>query len=388
MRERHPPPQRRKTKLGVPGKTTREHDMTISRKWLACAVVVASLNRSSTSMAQCPGFPGCLYQPPQFTFTETDGSVTYTDIAGRARTINILIRQPNLPASPLPVVVWSHGGAEGQTNARAALREWSETTARSGYLTVSIAHTPRGAARRTDLCLALGITDPNDCEGFKYLNWDRPNDIKQVLDDLERRNAQGSLQGRIDLNRIAVGGHSAGSGGILSIAGAVRVFNGTFRSFTDPRPVAFLAFSPQGPTSEGFFDTDFHRQDTSWDPLPRPVLVGTGDGDGGCEPPGNCIPGGESPFGRRAGFNRMPAGGKYLLYIHDADAYHGAFALDGDCVAKGVPAAKCQAFSHWLTSAALAFLDAHVRGVNLAHVWLQNEFIRPASNDTVEWLKK
>ena len=359
----------------------------ISTKWLVCVMMVASI-RNSTSMAQCPGFPGCLYQPPQVTFMETEGSVTYTDITGRERTVNILLRQPNVPVSPLPVVVWSHGGAEGQTNARTALKEWSEATARSGYLTASIAHTPREPDRRAELCWALGITDPEQCDGFKYLNWDRPNDIKQVLDELERRNAQGTLQGRIDLNRIAVGGHSAGSGGALSIGGAVRVFNGNLRSFVDSRPVAFLAFSPQGPTSEGFFDTDFHKQDSSWDLLQRPVLVGTGDGDGGCEPPGACIPGGESPFGRRAGFNRMPAGGKYLLYIHDPDAYHGAFGLDRDCEAKGIPAPSCQAFSQWLTSAALAFLDAHVKGTDRAHTWLQNDFIRAASNNRVEWLRK
>jgi len=329
-----------------------------------------------------------LYQRPQFTFTENEFRIAYMDIAGRERTINIMVRQPDISLSPLPVVVWSHGGAEGQTNARTALKEWSELTARSGYLTVSIAHTPRNPGERSDLCNALGIANVADCEVFKYLNWDRPHDIKEVLAELRRQNAQGDFRGRIDLNRIAVGGHSAGSGAALSIAGAVRVFNETLYSFADPQPIAFLAFSPQGPTSEGFFDTDFHKPDTSWDPLHRPVLVGTGDGDGGCDPPGDCMPGGDPPYGRRAGFNRMPEQGKYLFYIHDADAYHGMFGLDADCVAKGVAAIKCQAFSDWLTSAALAFLDAHIRGDNAAYTWLRNGWIRSASNNVVEWLEK
>ena len=81
-----------------------EQTMMISTKWLACALAVASI-ASSTSMAQCPGFPGCLYQPPPVPFVETEDSVTYTDIAGHERTVNILLRQPDVPLSPLPVVV-------------------------------------------------------------------------------------------------------------------------------------------------------------------------------------------------------------------------------------------------------------------------------------------
>ena len=362
--------------------------LLFSRKWILCSAAMTVLAGGSVVRAQCPGFPGCLYRPPQVTFGETDATITYTDVAGRQRPLNITIRQPDIPDGPLPVVVWSHGGAHGQTNSSSALREWSEVTARAGYLTVSIAHTPRDVAERHDLCTAIGITTPEECEVFKYLNWDRPHDIKEVLDELERQNLHGPLRGRIALDRIAVGGHSAGSGGALSIGGAVRVFNGALRSYADNRPVAFLAFSPQGPTSEGFFDTDFHRPDTSWDPLHRAVLIGTGDGDGGCDPPGTCIPGGEPAYARRAGFNRMPDGGKYLLYVHDADAYHGLFGLDSDCTAKGVSAPKCRAFHDWLTSAALAFLDARVKGINTASVWLQNGLIEIASNHVVEWRKK
>ncbi len=347
--------------------------------------LTGAIASAATAATQCPGFPGCLYEPPQLSFSETQGSVAYTDIAGSLRTIQIHIRQPNTMPGPLPVVVWSHGGAEGKTNAADAMREWSEATARSGYLTVSIAHAPRQIAERSRLCSALGIAVPNDCETFKHLNWDRPNDIRRVLDDLTLRNAQGPLRGRLDLSRIALGGHSAGSGGTLSVAGAVRVFNRALHSFADSRPVAFLAFSPQGPSSEGFFDTEFAKPDTSWDALSRPVLIGTGDGDASCDPPGECTPGGETPFGRRTAFERMPGGGKYLLYIHDSDAYHGLFGLDTGCVAKGISAAKCQAFPQWLRSAALAFLDTHVRQRSQAITWLRSGFIRAASNDVVEW---
>jgi hypothetical protein len=142
---------------------------------------------------------------------------------------------------------------------------------------VSIARTLRRGPERTDLCSALGI-DSTGCETFKYLNWDRPNDIRHVLDDLTVRNQHGALREWIDLNR-------------------------TLRSFGDPRPTASLAFSPQGPTSEGFFDSDFLKPDTSWDRIDRPVLIATGDGDGSCDPPARRVPIAiRKPIGRRVRF--------------------------------------------------------------------------------------
>src|SRR5262245_4957660 len=136
--------------------------MTIFKKWLICAAAAASMAGSSIAMAQCAQFPGCLYRPPQLTFSETGLTITYPDIPAVERAIKTIVRQPAIPAGPLPVVSWSHGGAEGHTNARTALREWSELTARSGYLTVSIAHSPRDPGQWSDLCIALGITVPAD----------------------------------------------------------------------------------------------------------------------------------------------------------------------------------------------------------------------------------
>jgi len=168
---------------------------------------------------------GCLYFPAvHYTALSiiTD-TLTYTDAAGLTRTVPIALRIPLTAPVPLPVVIWSHGGATGHTNPLTSMAEWSETTAAAGYLTISIAHLPRTGTRQA-LCAAIATTvpgnqwplaDPQTCANFKYLNWDRPYDIRAVLDELERRNRHGPLQGRVDLAHIAVGGHSAGAGGAL-----------------------------------------------------------------------------------------------------------------------------------------------------------------------------
>lgn len=335
--------------------------------------------------------PNCLYFPEaQYGFTLLEHSVSYTDSASLQREVKMLIRQPLGAPLPMPVVVWSHGGADGKASPATSMVEWSEATARAGYLSVSIAHAHREPRSRRQLCKVVGIPDEATCKVFKYLNWDRPHDIRAVLDELERL-AAGALRGQIDTARIAVGGHSAGSGAAQTVAGARRIFTGAPVDLSDPRPVAFLAFSPQQPGGEGFFDTRFQKPRHSWTDVRRPVLTATGDGDSTCEAgtePGSCV--GDTPFGRRIGFQRMPASGdKYHLYLHDADAFHTLFELNAaKCPALDVDLARCAEMVRWLSSAGLTFLDGHVRQSPAALQWLRSDRIEGASGGVAEWQRK
>jgi hypothetical protein len=332
----------------------------------------------------------CLYFPSvRYEFTEFERETTYQDAAGSPRTVKVLLRIPTSAPLPMPVVIWSHGGAEGKDNPRNSLAEWSIATAEAGYLTVSIAHTPRGIDSRRQLCQALlPPLDDATCAVFKHLNWDRPHDIRAVMDELEAL-ARGEFRGQIDVLKIAVGGHSAGSGGALMVGGALRRFSGDPVDLSDPRPIAFLAFSPQQPGSDGFFDTRFDSEDHSWKHIERPALVVTGDGDSTCKPgvePGSCI--GETPFGRRISFGRMPPGNKYHLYLHDAQTFHTLFALSTNKCSDpriNVGQQKCDEIARWLKSTALAFLDAQVRNDPFALLWLRTDNIEAASRDIAEW---
>ena len=83
-------------------------------------------------------------------------------------------------------VVFAHGGAHGKSSPANSMAEWSETTARAGYFTLSIAHPQRDHASRQRLCNSIGIPDDATCRIFKFLNWDRPHDIRAVLNEMER----------------------------------------------------------------------------------------------------------------------------------------------------------------------------------------------------------
>ena len=135
----------------------------------------------------------------------------------------------------------------------------------------------------------------------------------------------------------------------------------------------------------------FKKPDHSWMNVRRPVLVATGDGDSTCnhlEEPGSCF--GDSPYIRRLGFDRMPDGGKYRLYVHDADTFHTLFELKtSECgTSKNVDRAKCDEIGRWLSSAALAFLDAHLKNDALALQWLGSTNVVNASGGVVEWSRK
>ncbi len=249
--------------------TTEQTTRTMVSAGLLVAAAILGLGWAPSVWAQTPPScnqgltTGCLYFPGVWYATEpSESEVSYTDIAGLPRTVRMAIRRPIGAPAPMPVVIWSHGGAEGSTASAHSLSEWSETTAQAGYLTISLAHPPRPDEEldRMPLCQAIAaavpgarwdLADPLTCRVFKHLNWDRPHDIRAVLEELPLRNAQGPFRGLIDLNRIAVGGHSAGAGGALTVGGALRNFTGTPVDLSDPdrRPIAFIALSPRGPAA-------------------------------------------------------------------------------------------------------------------------------------------
>jgi dienelactone hydrolase len=364
----------------------RNHPLKGQQLMLALAAVILAFPVAMAQPAACGPFPGCLYAPPAtYGIDLATAVVTYTDAAGLERDVPIAIRRPTGKAGPLPVVIWVHGGGEGHSNPVTSMEEWSTATAEAGYLSIAGAHDLREGKSRDQLCMALGIP-LTGCVEFQPLDWDRPKDVSAIIDELVKLNAQGPWRGQIDIDRIAVGGHSAGSAATMTVAGArrLRLDQSFLWNLTDRRPIVFLGFSPQGPGDIGFFETDFQQTQTSWDPITRPVLIGTGDGDAHCDGPARDLCK-ETPMLRRIAFDRMRPGDKYMMYIKDSDTFHNIFALNtGACAEKNVSQADCMAFASWLKSSALAFLDFYLEGRLAAQTWLQNPYLKMASSGVTE----
>lgn len=312
-------------------------------------------------------------------------AIRYLDVLGDERVVPIAIYKPDGAPTPMPVVLLSHGGADGKDDPTNSMQHWAPTFAEAGYYTVAIAHKGREQANYDAVCAAIGVQTDIPC-AIK-VGWDRPHDTAAVLDWLETTAA--AHPGTLDLDRIYLVGHSAGAGNALMIAGARRNYRcaqplghvdpdqacdeADLVSLADDRVKAVVAMSPQGPDAEGFMATSF-------DTVDRPVLIGTGLADGDVDI-------GE-PESRRQVFTHLPAGGKYELFVNDRGAVHTLFEGSTDACENVAEPARCAEMEAWVQSTALAFLDAQALGRAEATAWLASDDIETASAGTAEWQRK
>jgi predicted dienelactone hydrolase len=147
----------------------------------------------------------------------------------------------------------------------------------------------------------------------------RPRDISFAIDRAIEWNAEHSiLEGRIDLNKIGVIGHSFGAYTTLVSCGARPALNwlkprvepgkGLGPDLSDTRVKACVALSPQGPGEPFFIETSYRE-------INRPVFGITGSRDKQQE---------STADNRRRFFELLPPGDKYFLWLHNAD--HTAFS--------------------------------------------------------------
>jgi hypothetical protein len=307
----------------------------------------------------------CVYTSPAEHLVDRLGDIelAYDTVGMTPRTVPIRVRIPRDVPGPLPVVLWSHGGASGARNGQMKLAEWAEAVVRAGYAAINIGHRPRSHRQRAALCEALGIppgSAPDGCEHFKFLGYDRPHDTALVIDQLPAIEAAFGID--LDEARIVVAGHSAGAGNTMMLANVGRTMGPELRYYPDERPIAFMAFSPQGPGSEGFTDD-------SWMAMRNvPFLTATGLGDDA---------GDEDPLVRRQAHYAMPPGDRYQLFVCDTLGGHGAFAL----AAGKTP----RPYATGLVAVATAFLDTFVHGSRDAAAWLASGNAVAATAGGVEW---
>ncbi len=314
----------------------------------------------------------CLYKSPAnyaITSQRIDG-LKYKDILGADRNVNIAVYQPKNAPKPMPVVLLSHGGADGKVDPMKSMDDWAPVFAKAGYLAVAIAHEGREKPNYDAVCAALKTAEP--C-GIK-ISWDRPHDVDRVLQWLAEAAASGPLAGAIDLDHIAHVGHSAGAGAAMMSAGAPRNFKcalpftytkvgqncqlADLVSLAKPEIDAIIALSPQGPGSEGFMNESFPA-------IAKPMLLGTGADDGD---PGE-------PANRVAIFPLLKAGDKFKLWVEDPGAKHTLFEGTTQACVPISGEKKCNAMRDGIFATGLAFMDAYLRGDAQAKAWLGSDNI-------------
>jgi len=202
---------------------------------------------------------------------------------------------------PFPVIVFAHGEGGSKDGYDYLGRYW----AKHGYVVLHPTHIgvdPSGlqpGRPRQDLpALVAAAEDPvnfaAEIEDARYVI----NQLPTLAETLP------GMSGKLDTAHVGLAGHSLGASTVLAMAGAkITESDGQVRDYGDPRPVAFLAMSPQGPEQSLF-------EEGAWSQILRPVFVVTGTQDQGVD---------GSPWTtRRQVYENLPPGDKVLAVFHGA----------------------------------------------------------------------
>lgn len=208
---------------------------------------------------------------------------------------------------PHPLIVFSHG-FRGSNRGYVGL---SSYWAGSGYVVIRPTHAD--GPREVKLEDIWSSQTPADFRN-------RVRDITLILDELDTLETRyPELRGKIDREKIGIGGHSYGAHTSMLAAG-VRTFPGPV-TYADPRVKAIVAMSPQGPSDVRGLTRE------SWTELRAPALFLTGTEDNGVSEL-------ETYEWRRNAYELAPAGDKWLLVIEGAR--HGTFTGRADAFIEAI----------------------------------------------------
>lgn len=274
----------------------------------------------------------------------------WTDRA-RDRVVPVRVYYPKTSDAPCPVIIFSHGLGGTRDGYGYLGRYWAS----HGYAVFHLQHRGSDAeiwqnAPPAEVTNALrrAAMQPGNAAL-------RVMDVKFAIDQLAPFNqASGPLQGKLDLDRIGVAGHSFGAMTSLAIAGQTYVnARGVRIASPDPRVRAVIAMSAPVPK-------DTNVWNTAYSSIRIPCFHMTGTQD--------ISPVGETIIAhRRVPFDYTANAESYLLDFQDGD--HMVFAGMRRNAARAGRDGRIQ---HLIAISSTAFWDAYLKAVPSAKSWLVN----------------
>jgi predicted dienelactone hydrolase len=272
-------------------------------------------------------------------------TATWRD-AARSRDVPVRVYRPATAAAPAPLVVFSHGTGSSCDGYAYLGLHWAS----HGYVVIHPTHVGSDTT-------ALFV------EGFSPVRrlaeiladvthrHDRPRDVSFVLDSVA---ADPELSAHVDLERVAVAGHSYGAYTALTMVGLHdREADQLGLRLDDSRVKAAIAMSPQSEANLGLHAA-------AWDRIDRPAMALTGTKD--------IEYGIGTAARRRTSFDRTPGPDQYLLTIHGAT--HSSFDDPPELRIHVKP--PNPAHHAYIRTATTAFLDAYLNEDAAAQRWLLN----------------
>jgi len=249
-----------------------------------------------------------------------------------------------------PIIIFSHGLLGSKDGYQILAQFWAE----NGYVVIQPTHYDSAAMRKPTLTELRDLTP-------LFIGWQsRPDDIRLILDQLQIiEESLPALRGKLDRQRIAMGGHSFGSHTAMLLGGA-RLASGILAGcgggggdsnsglqFTDCRIAAYLLISPPGSGRALTESADFDQ--SSWDEFKSPMMIVTGTEDKGR--------GRQDYRWRCEAFALCAPGDKFLLVIQGG--YHGFGGITGTRFFGSGPANDDHV--KIVQKASLAFFDSYLK---------------------------
>jgi len=291
--------------------------------------------------------------------SETGQKTIYEDWSdsNRDRSMPVKIYLPKQIDHPLPVVIFSHGLGGSREAAPYLGNYWAD----HGYIGVFIQHpgsddsfwkpsiAAGGPIRKEALIpkFRQQLTDP-----VHAIN--RAQDVHFVIDKLtELDKGKGALAGKIDLNSIAIAGHSFGSWTALTASGQTMVTPAGKKIVSgDPRIKAAIYLSPTAAKKGS--DLNVVYGDIK---IPGMHFTGTKDVS-----PVNDT----TAEDRRIAYDHISKSDQYLVILDNAD--HMVFGAGRRRIAPGHDDANQQAIVQEVST---KFLDAYIKHDKTALEWLR-----------------
>lgn len=267
--------------------------------------------------------------------------------AARGRTIPVRVYLP-AEKKAVPVVLFSHGLGGSRDNNPYLGEHW----AKRGYVVVFMQHIGSDESVWKEAAALERMTAMRQAASAKnYI--DRIQDVPAVLDALARWNGEQGhpLQGRMDLEKVGMSGHSFGAQTTQVMAGqsAGRI------SLRDPRVDAAVMMSPSPPARGGAA--------AAFATVKIPCLLLTGTLD-------------DSPIGNTTPADRL----KVFPHLKEAPAWQVVFdkATHMDFGQRSLKGATAQPTRYHRAILALttAFWDAALKGKPEARKWLDGDSAR------------
>jgi predicted dienelactone hydrolase len=275
----------------------------------------------------------------------------------RDRAIPVKVYPPK-GSGPFPVVIFSHGLGGSRDGYEYLGRHWSS----HGYVSVHLQHLGSDESVWRGKSDVIGALMKSAADPANLVN--RAADVHFAIDELTRLNKSDSpLKGKLDLDRIAMAGHSFGSVTTLAVAGEIFV-TPTGREISNPEPRIKVAIpiSPNGPKNRSNMARAFGSIT-----IPTFHITGTKD-----ESP---IDPTVKPADRQLPFEYAVKSDRYLLVLDGAD--HMVFARAPRLASK-----KHDERVHDLVSmGTTAFLDSYLKHDARATAWLSEGLAKELGHD-------